>query len=57
MRDYFRHTKAVSHIAARWPPGQDPQVLSRLGTMLFGHHVEEGIHVGPAGLVAGGQQG
>ncbi len=54
MRDYFRHTKAVSHIAARLAArAKTRQTLARLCTVLFGHHVEEGIHVGPAGLMAG----
>jgi len=54
MRDYFRHTKAVSHIAARMAErARTRQWLARLGTVLFGHHVEEGIHVGPSGLLAG----
>jgi [protein-PII] uridylyltransferase len=53
MRDYFRHTTAVSHIAARLVArARTRQWLGRLVTMLFGHHVEEGIHVGPAGLMA-----
>ncbi|MGA2796852.1 MAG: [protein-PII] uridylyltransferase [Thermoguttaceae bacterium] len=54
MRDYFRHTKAVSHIAERLVArAKTRQWLGRLVTVLFGHHVEEGIHVGPAGLMAG----
>ncbi len=54
MRDYFRHTKAVSHIAARLAARAKTRPwLGRLSTVLFGHHVEEGIHVGPAGLTAG----
>ena len=54
MRDYFRHTKAVSHIAARLAArARTRERLAWLSTVLFGHHVEEGIHVGPAGLVAG----
>lgn len=54
MRDYFRHTKAVSHIAARFAArAKTRESLARLVTVLFGHRVEEGIHVGPAGLTAG----
>ena len=54
MRDYFRHTKAVSHIAARLATrARAHPILARLSTVLFGHRVEEGIHVGPAGLMAG----
>jgi [protein-PII] uridylyltransferase len=53
MRDYFRHTKAVSHIAARFTArARSHERLARLGTALFGHRVEEGLHVGPAGLIA-----
>jgi [protein-PII] uridylyltransferase len=54
MRDYFRHTKAVNHIATRLAArAKTLQWLGRVVTMLFGHHVEDGIHVGPAGLMAG----
>jgi [protein-PII] uridylyltransferase len=53
MRDYFRHTKAVSHIASRLAArARSHPVLARLGTALFGHRVEEGVYVGPAGLLA-----
>ncbi|MGD0653691.1 MAG: [protein-PII] uridylyltransferase [Thermoguttaceae bacterium] len=54
MRDYFRHTKAVSHIAARLAArAKTREILGRLSAVLFGHRVEEGIRVGPAGLTAG----
>jgi [protein-PII] uridylyltransferase len=54
MRDYFRHTKAVSHIAARLVArAKTREMLGRLSAVLFGHHVEDGIRVGPAGLTAG----
>ncbi len=54
MRDYFRHTKAVSHVASRLAArARSRAVLARLGTALFGHHVEEGVYVGPAGLLVG----
>ncbi|MFZ5830025.1 MAG: [protein-PII] uridylyltransferase [Planctomycetota bacterium] len=53
MRDYFRHTGGVSHIAAR----MESKAMSRdratlLVTALFGHVAEPGIRVGPAGIVA-----
>ncbi len=55
MRDYFRHTDAVSHIAARFVGNaQSSSRKDRLLTMTFGHRVENGIHVGPAGLLATG---
>lgn len=53
MRDYFRHTNAVSHIAARFVANaQSHRRMARLATVLFGHRVEAGIHVGPAGMLA-----
>ena len=53
MRDYFRHTNAVSHIARRFlAKSQSRDRLSRLSTALFGHRVEAGIRVGPAGMTA-----
>jgi [protein-PII] uridylyltransferase len=53
MQDYFRHTSAVSQIAARFSANaQSRDRMSRLATALFGHRVEAGIHVGPAGLLA-----
>jgi len=52
MRDYFRHTNGISHIATRL----EAKVLAherlmRFVTDLFGHRVEPGVRVGPAGLV------
>jgi len=41
MRDYFRHTDAVSHIAARF--AATARARNRMGqavTVLFGHRVE-----------------
>jgi [protein-PII] uridylyltransferase len=53
MRDYFRHTAAVSHIAARFSAkAQSHDRMARFATMLFGHRVENGVHVGPAGILA-----
>ncbi len=54
MRDYFRHTAAASHIAARFTAkAQSRDRRDKLVTMLFGHKVEKGIYVGPAGLLVG----
>ena len=56
MRDYFRHTDAVSHVAARFAANaQSSGRKERLLTMTFGHRVENGLHVGPAGLLASGR--
>jgi len=53
MRDYFLHTSAVSHIATRFAAkAQSRDRLARLSTALFGHRVEAGIRVGPAGVMA-----
>ena len=53
MRDYFRHTAAVSHVATRFvAKAQSRDRTARLVTVLFGHRVEDGVHVGPAGIVA-----
>ena len=55
MRDYFRHSDAVSHIAARFAANaQSSGRKERLVTITFGHRVEDGVHVGPAGLLASG---
>ncbi|MFZ1935771.1 MAG: [protein-PII] uridylyltransferase [Thermoguttaceae bacterium] len=55
MRDYFRHTDAVSHIAARFAANaQSSGRKERLVTLTFGHRVENGVYVGPAGLLASG---
>ncbi len=53
MRDYFRHTAAVNHIATRFATkAQSRDRMARVVTVLFGHRVEDGIHVGPAGVMA-----
>ena len=53
MRDYFRHTAAVSHVATRFvAKARSRDRTARLVTVLFGHRVEDGIHVGPAGILA-----
>lgn len=52
MRDYFRHTAAVSGVATRFvAKAQSRDRVTRLVTVLFGHHVENGVRVGPAGIV------
>ena len=52
MRDYFRHTNGISHIAARLEAKVlSHERLTRFVTDLFGHRVEPGVRVGPAGLV------
>ncbi len=53
MRDYFRHTAAASHVATRFvAKAQSRNRMARLVTVLFGHRIEDGIHVGPAGILA-----
>jgi [protein-PII] uridylyltransferase len=53
MRDYFRHTDAVSHIAERLvAKAQSHDRLNHWSTVFFGHRVEAGIRVGPAGMMA-----
>ena len=53
MREYFRHTAAVSHIATQFTAkAQSHDRLARLSTLFFGHRVEDGINVGPVGLLA-----
>ena len=53
MRDYFRHTAAVSHIATRFATkAQSRDAMARVATVLFGHRVEDGVQVGPVGIVA-----
>ena len=48
MRDYFRHTDQVSHIATRFLAKARPAPpLETVGTALFGHRVEGGFRVGP----------
>jgi [protein-PII] uridylyltransferase len=53
MREYFRHTASVNHIATRFvAKAQSRDRMARLVTVLFGHRVEDGIQVGPAGILA-----
>ena len=57
MRDYFRHTDAVSHVATRFAVNaRSSGRKERLLTMTFGHRVENGLHVGPAGFLLNFQQ-
>ena len=52
MREYFRHTSAVSHIVGRVvESAQVREQVARLATAVFGHRVEGGVRVGPAGLM------
>jgi [protein-PII] uridylyltransferase len=51
MRDYFRHTQPVSHIAQRFVArAKSRRIAARVTTELFGHRIEEGIRSGPLGL-------
>ncbi len=53
MRDYFRHTSAVSHAADRLSrQAQSREAASQWATTLFGQRVEGGVRVGPGGLFA-----
>jgi [protein-PII] uridylyltransferase len=53
MQDYFRHTAAVSHIATQFvAKARARDRMARLITVLFGHRVEKGVQVGPAGILA-----
>jgi [protein-PII] uridylyltransferase len=53
MRDYFRHTSAVSYTGTRFvAKARSRDRMARLLTVLFGHRVEYGIHVGPVGILA-----
>jgi len=53
MRDYFRHTNRVSHVAAKFlaKATTRPRIDKAL-TLLFGHHVEQDFLVGPVGMMA-----
>ncbi len=53
MRDYFRHTQAVSHVATRFlTQATNRDRVSRLATVMLGHRVVGGVRVGPVGLLA-----
>jgi [protein-PII] uridylyltransferase len=54
MREYFRHTKAVSHVAQRFVArAKSRDIIARVQTELFGHRIEDGIRSGPVGLWTG----
>lgn len=53
MRDYFRHTGRASYAVHRFvAKALASDRAARLVTAAFGHRVEGGVRVGPAGLVA-----
>ncbi len=53
MRDYFRRTSQVSHVVTRFvAKTRSRHRVDWLTTAAFGHRVEGGVRVGPAGLVA-----
>ena len=53
MREYFRHTAAVSHVAGRFVArAKTRDRAAKLATMVLGHRVVGGMRAGPAGLVA-----
>jgi [protein-PII] uridylyltransferase len=53
MRDYFRHTDQVSHVATRFLDKARPSPpLETVGTALFSHRVEGGFRAGLAYLTA-----
>jgi len=53
MREYFRHTSQVNHVVTRFlNKARSRDRVARLVTAAFGHRVEGGVRVGPAGLVA-----
>lgn len=53
MREYFRHTGAVNHVAGRFmAAARSRDRAARWVTLLVGHGAAEGLRVGPAGLMA-----
>jgi len=53
MRDYFRHTDQVSHVVGQFlNKARSRESLNWWLTTLFGHRVQDGLRVGPAGVVA-----
>ena len=53
MRDHFRHTNRVSHVATRFfTRAQFRRRLGRLTTALLGHRVGDGFYVGPTYITA-----
>lgn len=56
MRDYFRHSNNVSHIAQRLlHRAQTRETVAQVATALLGHRVEGDVRSGPMGLIAGRQ--
>ncbi len=53
MRDYFRHTEQVSHLAARFLRKARSRRRRRVWTAVFGRRLDGGFLVGPTHLVAG----
>ena len=52
MRDYFRHTNRVSHVAAKFlAKATTNPWIDRTLTLLFGHHIESDYLVGPVGMM------
>lgn len=53
MQEYFCHASRISHIAARVVANaRSRERLTRLITAVFGHHVEQDLRAGPAGILA-----
>jgi len=53
MRDYFRHTNRVSHVAAKFLAKATTNAwIDKALTLLFGHHIEQDYLVGPVGMMA-----
>ncbi|MBN2293046.1 MAG: [protein-PII] uridylyltransferase [Pirellulales bacterium] len=51
MREYFRHTAGVAHVAKRFlTKAQSRDRIASLASAVFGHRVEGGLRVGISGL-------
>ncbi len=51
MREYFRHTAGVAHVAARFlTKAQSRDRMASFASAVFGHRVEGGLRVGITGL-------
>ncbi len=52
MRDYFRHTNRVSHVAAKFlAKATTHPRIDRMLTLFFGHRIELDYLVGPVGMM------
>ncbi|MGO9107734.1 MAG: [protein-PII] uridylyltransferase [Thermoguttaceae bacterium] len=52
MRDYFRHTNRVSHVATKFLAKATTNLwIDKTLTLLFGHHIESDYVVGPVGMM------